>query len=87
MAELHLRNVPDDLVDSIEFLAKADAVPLEEETVRLLQKAVATEKPKQEPPADRTWVLDLLAEMRRNAIRPAPGTPDSVELLREDRER
>ena len=30
---------------------------------------------------------EILDEIIRNRITPAPGTPDSVEMLREDRER
>src|SRR5262249_38684694 len=35
----------------------------------------------------RTEVLEILDRMWRNSIVPKPGTPDSLELLREDRER
>jgi len=82
MPVLHLENVPEELYGRIEELAAAEQVPLTEETLRLLRQAVDMSRR-----TARANVLPLLEEMRRNPITPAPGTPDSVELLREDRGR
>jgi hypothetical protein len=82
MPVLHLDNVPEELYGRIEQLAAAEQIPLTEETLRLLRQAVDMNRP-----ASRANVLPLLEEMRRTRITPVPGTPDSVELLREDRGR
>lgn len=82
MPSLTLQDIPEGLYRRIEELAARDHVPVEEETVRLLRQAVDLPKI-----ASRDQVHSILETLRRNAITPAPGTPDSVEMLREDRER
>jgi hypothetical protein len=82
MPVLHLENVPEELYRRLECLAAAEQVPLVEETLRLLQQAID-----QTQPSSRANVLHVLEQIRHNRIMPAPGTPDSVELLREDRGR
>lgn len=82
MPRLHLDDVPEELYRSIEELAVADRVPVGEETLRLLRQAVQLKQP-----FSRENVGRLLEEMRRNQIVPRQGTPDSIELLREDRNR
>jgi hypothetical protein len=82
MPVLHLDNVPEELYGRIEQLAAAEQIPLTEETLRLLRQAVEIHRP-----TSRANVLPLLEEIRRNRITPVAGTPDSVELLREDRGR
>ncbi len=82
MPVLHLENVSEDLFSRIERLAAADQVPLAEETIRLLHRAVQLNQP-----GGRANVLQLLDHIRHSRITPAPGTPDSVELIREDRGR
>lgn len=82
MPVLHLDNVPEDLYGRIEQLAAAEQIPLTEETLRLLRQAVDMNRP-----TSRANVNALLEEIRRNRITPPPGTPDSSELLREDRGR
>jgi hypothetical protein len=54
----------------------------EEIIVRLLEEAVPREGVEQ-----RQRVREILDRIRQNPIVPTPGTPDSVELLREDRNR
>jgi hypothetical protein len=81
MSVLHIEHVPDDLYQRIEELAVSGGVSIGQQTVRLLQRAVIQQAP---PQGD---VLAILAELRRGAIVPMPGTPDSVDLLREDRQR
>jgi antitoxin FitA len=80
MPVLHLDNVPEELYGRIEQLAAAEQIPVTEATLRLLRQAVEGSRPN-----FRASVLPLLEEMRRNRITPAAGTPDSVDLLREDR--
>jgi hypothetical protein len=88
MPTLHLDNVPDELYHQLEHLAAADQIPLAEETLRLLKEAVRSKQPGNgySPPATRTQ-QEILEEIVRNRYTPAPGTPDSRELLREDRNR
>lgn len=86
MPVLHLENVPDELFRRIEQLAAADALPVPEATVKLLQRAVNLYPPSRHQ-VSRSDVKAVLDRMERNRITPAPGTPDSVELLREDRNR
>jgi hypothetical protein len=50
--------------------------------VQLLEEAVP-----RDPAEERKHVRDILDRIRQNPIVPTPGTPDSVELLREDRNR
>jgi antitoxin FitA len=80
--DLHLESVPEELYRRIEQLAAAEHVPLTEEALRLLQDAV-TRKPAHSARSQR----EILDNIVRNRYAPIPGTPDSVELLREDRRR
>jgi hypothetical protein len=77
---LHLDDVPEEFYGRIEQLAAAEQIPLTEETLPLLRQAVEMNRPTSRPN-----VVPLLEEVRRNRITPVAGTPDSVELLREDR--
>jgi len=77
MPVLHLDNVPEDLYRRLENLATTERVPLAEETVKLLQRAVDL----------RIHILQMLEQVWRDRITPSPGDADSVELLREDRNR
>lgn len=85
MPVLHLENVPDELYRRIERLAAAEQRSVTEETLRLLQEAV-TLKPTAGNMTGRSQG-DILDWIIRNRFAPVPGTPDSVELLREDRNR
>jgi predicted transcriptional regulator len=82
MAALHLQKVPEELVQRIERLAERVRQTPEEVIVRLLEEAVPCERAEQ-----RQRVREILDQIRQNPIVPAPGTTDSVELLREDRNR
>lgn len=85
MPVLHLDNVPDELYRRIEGLAAAEQRSVTDEILRLLQEAV-TRKPAVGPLAGRSQ-RDILDWIIGNRFTPAAGTPDSVELLREDRTR
>lgn len=78
MAILHVRNVPDDLMQQLKERARAERRSLSAEVIMLLREGAY------QPAADQG---EVLAEIRRLRFRPAPGVPDSVELIREDRER
>ena len=82
MAVIHVENVPADLVRRIERLAERVRQTPETMIVRLLEEAVP-----RDPTDERKRVRDILDGIRRHPIVPTPGTPDSVELLREDRNR
>jgi hypothetical protein len=82
MAELHLENVPDELLRQIEQLAQHEHRTPAEKAIRLLQEAVRHESARQ-----RQGVVEILERIRKDPIIPLPDMPDSVELLREDRSR
>lgn len=82
MAALHLQNVPEDLVQRIKRLAARVRQTPEELIVHILEDAVPREGTEQ-----RRRVPEILDRIRQNPIVSTPGTPDSVELLREARER
>jgi hypothetical protein len=80
MPVLHLQDVPSDLYERIQQLAIAHRRTPEVEAIHLLRQGLPAE------PAGRSQA-ELLADLRRRSFTPPPGTPDSVALLREDRER
>jgi hypothetical protein len=82
MAALHLENVPEDLLQRIERFAERTRQTPEQMIVHLLEEAVPRERAE-----ERRGVRDLLDRIRQNPLVLPPGTPDSVELLREDRNR
>jgi plasmid stability protein len=80
MAILHVRNVPDDLYESIRRQAQAQNRSISAQVIVLLQRAVAG--------SDRTQDEVLSAIRRRRFFRPLEaGAPDSTTLLRENRAR
>ncbi|HEY7329252.1 MAG TPA: hypothetical protein VH592_16540 [Gemmataceae bacterium] len=82
MSVLHLQNVPEELVQRIKRMAQRVRQSPEELIIRLLEETVPREGTEQ-----RQKVPEILDRIRQNPIVPTPGTPDSVELLREDRNR
>lgn len=82
MAVLYLDNISDELVRRIERLAERSRQSLETTIVHLLEQAVPRGSDD-----ERQHVQVILDRIRQNPIVPTPGTPDSVELLREDRNR
>ncbi len=80
MPILHVRSVPEDLYERLRRLAEDRQRSLSAEVISLLYQAV-------DEAEARKRQGKLLAGVRRRRFVPAPGAPDSVELLREDRRR
>ena len=80
MSTLHVRNVPEDLYESIRRLAQASSRSLSAEVVELLDQAV-TEAQR------RLRMKELLADMKRHRIRAPAGAPTAEQLIREDHDR
>lgn len=83
MPILHVRNVPERIYSRLQQRAEAQHRSLSAEVVSLLDEALDAED-------IRAAQADVLERMRRHrrTFRPAEaGAPDSVTLLREDRDR
>jgi plasmid stability protein len=80
MPTLHVRNVPEEIYQQIRLQAATKNRSLSAEVIVLLQRAlIETERNQSEV---------LAGIRRRRFFRPAEaGAPDSLTLLREDRER
>jgi hypothetical protein len=48
---------------------------------------IVVEDPPADPAADAARAKEILDWIAANRVKPVPGTPDSTEMLREDRER
>lgn len=82
MAVLHLENVPEEVMRELQEAAQREHQTPEEKAVRVLQDALL-----HPGTIERSRVPEVLERIRRNPIVPPPDMPDSVELLREDRNR
>jgi plasmid stability protein len=80
MATLYIRNVPEDLVERIRDLAQSHSRSLSAEVILLLYQALEQEENRQRQGK-------LLADIRRQRVTLPAGAPNSVALLREDRQR
>jgi plasmid stability protein len=81
MSILHVRNVPDQLYRQIQKLSEAESRSFSSEVVHLLDLAVHEEQ------ALYTHKKALSGILKRSAKRKLkPGAPDSLALLREDRD-
>ncbi|MBP8291724.1 MAG: hypothetical protein KAX65_03055 [Caldilineaceae bacterium] len=80
MSTLHVRSVPEDLYEQLQALAQTSQRSLSAQVIALLERALADEYTRQAQG-------ELLAAIRRRRFALPAGTPDSVLLLREDRER
>ncbi len=80
MATLHVRNIPESLYERLRQRAEAQNRSISAEVIVLLERALDDRRQNQ---------ADVLADIRRRRFyNPASyGAPDSVTLLREDRER
>lgn len=78
VATLHVRGVPEDVYRSLAARARERNSSITAETIRLLRRALAIERPGQA----------ALIEAIREERTPLPsGAPTSADLIREDRER
>ena len=82
MSILHVRNVPDDLYTRIQQLARAKNRSVSAQVISLLDQALQAEEARRSQPR-------VLASIRRRRFSYSSEVkaPDSVKLLREDRER
>jgi plasmid stability protein len=80
MATLHVRSVPEDLYLRLQKLAQVKNRSLSAQVITLLYQAIQEEERQKRQ-------SKLLADIRRRRFALPRGTPDSVELLREDRRR
>lgn len=80
VATLHVRNVPDRLYRRIHRLALGEKRSLTAEVIDLLGGAVEQRESLRN-------AAEALERIRRGRIRLPPGSPDSVELLADDRRR
>ena len=81
MPVLHVEAAPADLIERIRRRAAARNQEFSAEVLRLLELALAEED------EARTTHAAALADLRERRWTPPPGSPESVALLREDRER
>ena len=80
MPILHVRNVPEELYERIQQRAHQEKRSISAEVIRLLEYGL------RETERSQAEIID--AVRRRRFFRPADvGAPDSLTLLREDRER
>lgn len=82
MSVLQLVQIPDELLQRLERLAARDRRTPAEAAVALLDEAL-----RRAEDDERTRIGATLQWIRDNRITPAAGSPDSTDLLREDRER
>ena len=80
MHTLHVRSVPNDLYEDLRNLAQQRQRSLSAQVILMLDRALAEERQRSEQ-------SKILAEVRRRRFIPPVDAPDSVELLRQDRER
>lgn len=90
MAILNPLNIPDDLYEQLQQLAKAENKSIDAQVITILQNALQT---KTQPTEDERRknvpkLLEQISHRRRRRLNPADfGLPDSTELIREDRDR
>jgi plasmid stability protein len=80
MPVLVINDIPADIYERLRHRAATHHGSVEAEAVDLLRQGLLDTTP---GPSQ----ADLLAAMRRRSFTPPAGTPDSVELLHEDRSR
>ncbi|OUL37506.1 hypothetical protein BV372_00640 [Nostoc sp. T09] len=88
MATLHPLNIPDDLYERLQELAKAENSSVDAQVITILQNALETktEQTKDERPKNVPKLLEEI-RIRRESRRTDVEWPDSTALIREDRDR
>ncbi|MEH2364626.1 FitA-like ribbon-helix-helix domain-containing protein [Nostoc sp.] len=90
MTTVHALNIPDELYEQLQELAKAENRSVDAQVITILQNALQKRKTQLTEDERRKNVPKLLEEIsrRRRRLNPADfGLPDSTELIREDRDR
>jgi hypothetical protein len=80
MPILHLPDVPLEVYQQLQRLANVHQRTPELEALALLQEQLGTA-------AHAVSQAEILEDLKRRSFVPPPGSPDSVDWLREDRER
>ena len=80
MPTLHIRSVPEDLYERVQKLAQYNSRSLSAQVVTMLFDALEEEERRREQGK-------ALNAIRRRRFAPVHSTPNSTELLREDRQR
>mgnify|MGYP001765998058 FL=1 len=80
MPTLHIRSVPEDLYVRVQQLAQNSSRSLSAQVVTMLYDALEEEE-------SRRAQGQALSAIRRRRFVPPAGTPSSVDLLRQDRQR
>jgi plasmid stability protein len=80
MPTLHVRNLPPDLYKRLQNLARSQRRSLSSQIISLLEKVLSEEEWRQSQ-------AGVFTEIRRERFSFPGEVPDSVHLLREDRER
>lgn len=88
MATLHPLNIPDELYERLQELAKAENSSVDAQVITILQNALKI-KTQETEDERRKNVLKLLEEsrLRREKLPKDVEWPDSTAMLREDRDR
>ena len=84
MATLYVRDMPDKLYEHLKKRAADEGRSISQEAVRLLRLALLTDRPKHDPEF-KAW-LDRVVEQRERWAREGRKFPDSMTLIREDRD-
>ena len=84
MATLYVRDMPDKLYERLKKRAADEGRSISQEAVRLLRLALLTGRPKHDPEF-KAW-LDRVVEQRERWAREGRKFPDSMTLIREDRD-
>ena len=80
MSTLHVRSVPEDLYTRVQDLARLSSRSLSAQVVTMLYQALEDEEVRRQQ-------SQVLLAIRRRRFAPPKGASNSVDLLREDRQR
>lgn len=83
MATITIRDVPDALYEHLKKVAKSERRSINAEVIELIDKGVRQYDEREQ----RLAALERIGERRRHYGPLPEGSPDSVTLLREDRDR
>lgn len=89
MATVHALNIPDELYEQLQELAKAENRSVDAQVITILQNALQKTKTQLTEDERRKNVPKLLEEMRlrREQLPTDIEWPDSTAMIREDRDR